>query len=54
MSSAHVAAWQAQDEKQRRDLLETAWAVDGVYQDPGADVSGRENLLQHIGGFRQQ
>lgn len=37
----------------RRALLEDVWAEDGTYQDPTADVAGREALVQHIGGFHQ-
>jgi hypothetical protein len=51
---AYGAAWMDVDNDERRRLLEMAWSEDGVYQDPTADVSGREALVQHIVGFRQR
>ena len=48
------AAWAEPDEERRRDLLERAWAEDGVYTDPSAEVKGREALVAHIGGFLEQ
>jgi hypothetical protein len=52
--SAYGAAWMDVDEAERRRLLDVAWSDDGLYQDPTADVSGREALVQHIAGFRQR
>src|SRR5271156_6309744 len=52
--SAYGAAWADVDDAQRRRLLEIAWSEDGVYQDPTADISGREALAQHIAGFRKR
>ena len=46
--SAYGAAWMDVDEAERRRLLAIAWSDDGVYQDPTADVSGREALVQHL------
>jgi hypothetical protein len=51
---AYVAAWHEKDELARRKLLADAWREDGLYQDPNADIHGREKLLQHIGGFHQR
>jgi hypothetical protein len=51
---AYGAAWMDVDDAERRRLLEIAWSEDGVYQDPTADVSGREALVQHIAGFRKR
>lgn len=48
---AYVAAWAEQDADRRAALLETAWAEDGLYEDPTASVSGRVALGAHIGGF---
>lgn len=48
------AAWAEPDEERRRGLLERAWAEDGVYTDPTAEVTGREALVAHIGGFLEQ
>ena len=50
---AYVAAWGETDQAKRRALLEKAWDDDGVYQDPSADVQGREALVAHKGGFHQ-
>lgn len=46
-------AWNEPDEAARRSLLEDAWGDDAVYCDPTAMVTGREELLAHIAGFRQ-
>ncbi len=48
---AYGAAWREEDPAARLKHLETAWSEDGVYQDPGADVAGRQALSDHIGGF---
>ncbi len=47
-------AWAEPDEERRRELLERAWAEDGVYTDPTAEVKGREALVAHIEGFLEQ
>jgi len=52
--NAYGAAWLAADEAERRRLLEIAWSENGVYQDPTADISGREALVRHIAGFHQR
>ncbi len=46
-------AWAEPDEAKRRALLERAWAENGVYTDPTAEVNGREALVKHIGGFME-
>ena len=46
----YCAAWDEPDAGRRRALLEQAWADDGVYVDPTAHVSGRDALVEHIGG----
>jgi SnoaL-like protein len=51
---AYGAAWLEADETERRRLLQFAWSEDGVYQDPTADISGREALIWHIGAFHQR
>jgi hypothetical protein len=51
---AYGAAWLEKDVAAREKLLEKAWSRDGVYQDPTADVSGREALSRHIAGFQQR
>ena len=52
--NAYLAAWCAVDEAECRHHLEISWSKDGIYQDPDADVRGREALVQHIAGFRQR
>jgi hypothetical protein len=52
--TAYGEAWNEPDEGSRRQLLEQAWADDGVYCDPTAEVDGREALVAHIAGFHQQ
>ncbi len=51
---AYGAAWLEEDPVKRLGLLQTAWSEDGVYQDPGADVAGRQALSDHIGGFHKK
>ena len=52
--SVYGAAWLEVDDAKRRRLLEIAWSEDGVYQDPTAEVSGRDALVQHIAGFQKR
>ena len=42
--NAYLAAWLAVDEAECRHHLEISWSEDGVYQNPNADVLGREAL----------
>ena len=49
--SAYTSAWNTADAKKRAGLLETAWADGGRYVDPQSDVTGRDQLDQHIGDF---
>jgi len=49
--AAYGAAWSEPDATARLTLLRQAWAVDAVYCDPLAEVSGREGLSDHIGQF---
>jgi hypothetical protein len=51
---AYGAAWLEKDDVQRQRLLEIAWSEDGTYQDPTADVSGRDALARHIAGFQKR
>ncbi len=44
---AYVAAWNTEAEADRRELLERAFATDGIYVDPGARVLGRDALVVH-------
>ena len=52
--AAYAAAWGESDATKRMALLERAWADDGVYTDPTAEVRGREALDQHIAAFQAQ
>lgn len=46
------AAWNEEDGEARLKLLDASWADDGVYSDPMANLTGRDALSEHIGGFR--
>lgn len=48
----YASAWCEADTAARQALLKRVWAQDGVYQDPKADVQGRDALVAHIGGFQ--
>ena len=52
--NAYLAAWLAGDEAECRHHLEISWSEDGAYQDPNADVLGREALVQHIAAFHKR
>jgi hypothetical protein len=52
--AAYGAAWLEGDHAERQRLLEIAWSEDGTYQDPTADISGREALAQHIASFQKR
>ena len=47
------AAWNTDDEAERRKLLEDAWADDGYYCDPTGEAAGRDALVAMIGGARE-
>lgn len=48
---AYGEAWTEPDPARRAELLERAWADDGVYCDPTTTVSGRAAMERHIAGF---
>lgn len=50
---AYGAAWGEPDDDKRRELLDGAWAEDGLYIDPSGRAEGREGLVKHIGGFQK-
>lgn len=50
---AYTGSWNEPDEDARRALLEKAWADDGRYSDPSADVKGRDALIAHISSFQK-
>ena len=45
---AFIDAWRTDDERQRRKLLEAAWADDGELVDPTGRFDGREAVTQLI------
>jgi hypothetical protein len=50
--ATYVRAWHERDGAARRRLLEQTWAVDGVYEDPGGRIEGREAFDREIAGFQ--
>jgi hypothetical protein len=48
----YFAAWNETDSARRRDLLNAAWAEDGIYCDPTADIRGRDALHALIQQFQ--
>jgi hypothetical protein len=52
--ATYCAAWNEPDAAKRTELLEAAWADDGVYHDPTGTAEGRANLVEHIAGFHTQ
>ncbi|WP_300033497.1 nuclear transport factor 2 family protein [uncultured Roseobacter sp.] len=50
----YSAAWCTEDAGERAALLAACWHPDGQYQDPGADVQGRDALAAHIGSVQAQ
>ncbi|HLX56923.1 MAG TPA: nuclear transport factor 2 family protein [Ktedonobacteraceae bacterium] len=53
MVLTYAAAWAETDEEQRRTLLATCWADNGIYTDSTGQAVGREALSYHIESFRQ-
>jgi hypothetical protein len=51
---AWFAAWRAADHTERRRLVEICWSENGVYQDPMNEASGREAIMELIGGFHER
>lgn len=47
--TTYCAAWSEPDPGRRAQLLEEAWAEDGIYTDPTAHMTGRKELVEHIG-----
>ncbi|BDT92033.1 MULTISPECIES: nuclear transport factor 2 family protein [Nocardia] len=50
----YFAAWNATDEDARAAAVAAAWAEDGAYTDPLAEVSGHAQLTAAIGGVQAQ
>ena len=51
---AYGAAWLEEDAARRLALLKICWADNGLYQDPTADVTGRDALCAHIGACQAE
>ena len=51
---AYGAAWLEEDAARRLALLEFCWSDYGIYQDPTADVTGRDALCGHIGACQAE
>jgi hypothetical protein len=51
---AYMAAWNEPNEKNRRALLDKAWADNGRYTDPMSDAPGRDALVELIAQFQKQ
>src|SRR6056297_86989 len=51
---AYGDAWCEVDDGRRRDLLTSAGADDGLYQDPSGEALGRDSLVGHIGRVHDQ
>ena len=47
------AAWNHSDAEKRRELLQEAFAEDGVFVDPLDHKVGREELLDHMANFHR-
>ncbi|MFD7709533.1 nuclear transport factor 2 family protein [Streptomyces sp. NPDC059785] len=50
----YFEAWNAGDRKTREKAVAAAWAEDGTYTDPLADVRGHEGLAAVIAAAREQ
>lgn len=46
--SDYCRAWHDPDPGERRRLLDATFEADGVYVDPGVEISGRDALRAHI------
>jgi hypothetical protein len=45
----YIAAWNARDAQQRRDLVQRAFADDATYLDPARSGSGLQDIAEMIG-----
>ena len=48
----YMAAWNEPDDTTRRALLAQCWSDEGVYLDPRASLTGRDELARHIGAMQ--
>ncbi|HEY0816406.1 MAG TPA: nuclear transport factor 2 family protein [Pseudonocardia sp.] len=51
---AYVAAFNAQDDTERRKAVATVFAPDATYTDPLADIAGHDAIAAFIAGAQQQ
>jgi hypothetical protein len=51
---SYCAAWSAANSAERRTLLAEVWEEAGIYIDPTAVCTGREELAEHIGKVQQR
>ncbi|MBA3906642.1 MAG: nuclear transport factor 2 family protein [Pseudonocardiales bacterium] len=51
---AYIAAWNTEDDAERREAVATAFAPDATYTDPLADVAGHDGIAALIAGAQQQ
>jgi hypothetical protein len=52
--ATYGAAWTAESDALRRQYLEEAWADEGVYIDPTAEITGRDALAVHMAGLQDR
>lgn len=52
--ASYVSAWAERDPTRRTALLAECFSDSGSYTDPRAEVNGRAELDQHIGGFLEE
>ena len=48
----YMAAWNEPEVARRQALLARCWSDGGVYLDPGASLSGRDQLARHIAAMQ--
>ncbi|MEU8590126.1 nuclear transport factor 2 family protein [Streptomyces sp. NPDC048664] len=53
-AARYLRAWNAADPGARREAVAAAWAEDGGYTDPLADVRGHAEIAAVIAGAREQ
>jgi hypothetical protein len=48
----YMAAWNEPDDAARRALLDHCWSEGGIYLDPRASLTGRDELARHIAAIQ--
>ncbi len=51
---AYLAIWNETDTARRRALIDTTWAVDGLYTDPVFASEGHDEIDGMVNAFQQQ